>query len=117
MTMTQKERGNAARATRELTAAEKKLIGNLYLNKRNLPAAYVTTTTEVPLGSTDEQGPWGPNPARIAPAGTTLRIVMVSRMDDCGLTDNLDAEYGYDVRLPWESAAMTDIRLTKEPTR
>lgn len=115
--MTQEERGNAARATRELTEDEKKLIGRLYLSKRNLPAAYVTTTTEVPLGSTDDKGPWGPNPARIVPAGTTLRIVMVSRMGDCGLIDNLDAEYGYEVRLDWESAAMTDIRLTKEPTR
>lgn len=98
---------------RVLTDEEKAVIEKLYERNRNYDTfGYVTTTTEVPLGSKDDKGPWGENPDRVVPAGTTLKIVMVSRMDDCGLTDDLNATHGYAVRLDWESAAMTNIRLT-----
>lgn len=36
---------------------------------------------------------------RYVPAGTLVKIVMVSRMGDVGITDNLDAENGYKARL------------------
>lgn len=51
------------------------------------------------------------------PPGTTLRIVMVSRLGDCGLTDNLEATRGYQTRADWDSGLITDIRLTSEPTQ
>lgn len=31
--------------------------------------------------------------------GELVKVVMVSRFGDCGLTKNLQAEYGYDVRV------------------
>ncbi len=37
------------------------------------------------------------------PAGTTLKIVMVSRFGDCGLTDDLNAENGYSLRVDLDS--------------
>jgi hypothetical protein len=63
------------------------------------------------MGGDGNGGPWN-NPDRIIPVGQTLKIVMVSRFGDAGLTDNLKADYGYSVRLDWEDAAMTNIRLT-----
>ncbi len=112
--MTHQERHAAAMKRRELTDEEKAVIEKLYEKKKSLDntIGYVTTTMDVPLGSKDDKGPWGENPDRVVPAGTTLKIVMVSRMGDCGLTDDLKATHGYAVRLDWESAAMTNIRLT-----
>lgn len=34
-----------------------------------------------------------------APRGTLVRCVMVSRLGDCGVTPDLSAESGYDLRL------------------
>jgi hypothetical protein len=42
--------------------------------------------------------------ARIAPAGTRVKIVMVSRLGDVGITDDLTAECGYLARV-----LLTDI--------
>lgn len=36
---------------------------------------------------------------RMVPAGTKVKIVMVSRFGDVGITDNLAAEYGYSARI------------------
>ena len=47
------------------------------------------------------------------PTGTTLKIVMISRLGDFGLTDDLDAENGYHIRLGWESEQITNVRLKK----
>lgn len=33
------------------------------------------------------------------PAGTIVKVVMVSRLGDCGVTTNLDAESGYTLRV------------------
>jgi hypothetical protein len=44
------------------------------------------------------------------PAGATLKIVLISRLGDFGLTDDLTAEYGYRIRLPWDSPAITNLR-------
>lgn len=101
------------RTLRRLTIAEQEVKAELYRRKkaRELPHGYVTTTAPVPMGSTDGKGPWNGNPKKIIPPGTTLKIVMVSSMGDCGLTDDLNADVGYQVRLDWEDAAMTNIRL------
>jgi len=35
--------------------------------------------------------------------GATVKAIMVSRMGDVGVTINLDAQYGYDLRvMPWQ---------------
>lgn len=104
------------RTKRQLTAEENAVVDELYRRKQRheMTHGYVTTTEPVPMGSKDDKGPWGGNPDRIIPPGTTLKIVMVSRFGDAGLTDRLDADYGYDVRLDWEDAAMKDVRLTKD---
>ena len=103
------------RPTRTLTPEENAAIEEMYRRKaaHKSPQGYVTLAAPVPYGSTDDKGPWGPNPAKIIPAGATMKIVMVSRFGDCGLCDNLSAEYGYDVRLGWDDAAMFNIRLTR----
>lgn len=71
---------------------------------------YVTTAAPVPMVGKAGKSPWQ-DPERIVPPGTTLKIVMVSSMGDAGLTDDLNADSGYGVRLDWEDAAMTEIRL------
>lgn len=105
------------RAKRELTQSEAEVIDELYRRKQRYEVTngYVTTTEPIPMGSKDDKGPWGGNPDRVIPPGSTIKIVMVSRMGDCGLTDDLTAETGYHVRLDWNDAAMSDIRLTKNP--
>ena len=45
------------------------------------------------------------------PKGTTLKIVMVSRFGDCGLTDNLKADHGYHLRVDFDDDGdIEDIR-------
>lgn len=96
------------RPKRALTPEEADVIEMLY---RGRLKGYVTTTCPVPMGSTDGKGPWNGKPDRIVPRGSTLKIVMVSSMGDAGLTDDLKADRGYHVRLDWDDAAMTNIRL------
>lgn len=106
----------STRPTRVLLAREEEIIKRFYVEKLRMAPVFCTTTVPVPMGSKDDKGPWGGNPDRMIPEGTTLRIVMASRFGDCGLTDKLDHSFGYEVRLDWEDAAMTDIRLTRAPT-
>ena len=51
---------------------------------------------------------------RIPPlkAGTTVRIVMVSRLGDMGITRNLKATHGYEMRVGPGSNFLTNCRLT-----
>lgn len=44
-----------------------------------------------PVDENSQKGVW--------PAGTKVRVVMVSRFGDCGITDNLQAERGYHARV------------------
>lgn len=94
---------------RKLLPREEQVIGELYLAKERMGdrSGYCTTTGPLPMGA---------KAGRIIPAGRTLKIVMVSRLGDCGLTDMMSATHGYEVRLDWDSALISDIRLTKEPT-
>lgn len=48
------------------------------------------------------------------PAGTTVRIVMVSRFGDVGITDDLQSSTGYGSRVYMD--ALTDLRMTPEAT-
>lgn len=102
--------------TRTLTPAEEALIRELYdLKAEYKPThAYVTTTRPLPMRRWNGRHPVDENTVvDTIPAGATLKIVMASRLGDCGLTDDLNASHGYGLRLLWEDAAMTDIR--REP--
>jgi len=104
--------------TRELTADEQALIRELYELKaqHKLTHAYVTTARELPMRKWNGRHPVDENTkVETIPAGATLKIVMVSRLGDCGLTDDLTAEHGYGLRLKWEDAAMTNIRREASP--
>jgi hypothetical protein len=107
------------RTKRQLTPAEDALINELYAAKARFQNthAYVTTTEPLPMTDWNGRHPVEENTTkRTIPAGSTLKVVMVSRFGDCGLTDDLAADNGYGLRLDWEDAAMTDIRKTKVPT-
>lgn len=103
-------------AQRTLTVAEETVLHKLYTAKElHLQAnAYVTTTQELPMTEWNGRHPVEKNQTtRTIPAGTTLKIVMVSRFGDCGLTDDLEAEYGYGLRLDLVDPAITDIRTSR----
>lgn len=57
---------------------------------------------------------WAGNAPRfdtvLCPAGTRVKIVMVSRMGDVGVTEDLTKENGYGVRLPLD--ALCDLSQT-----
>ncbi len=107
------------RAKRKLTTSEEAVISGLYESKARFgdTHAYVTTISPLPMEHWNGIHPVEENTTKttIAP-GSTLKIVMVSRFGDCGLTDDLDALNGYGLRLDFEDAAMTDIRKTREPS-
>lgn len=44
------------------------------------------------------------------PPGTTLKILVISRLGDFGLTDDLKAEHGYGLRVPWDDARIINLR-------
>lgn len=47
-------------------------------------------------------------------AGTTVKIVMVSRLGDFGITSYLDRDTGYALRVRPDDARFTNWRVTKE---
>lgn len=53
----------------------------------------------------------------LVPAGTTVRIVMVSRFGDVGITTRLDTPYGYGLRTPPEDGLLKNCRLTRGTAR
>lgn len=101
--------------TRQLSAEELAILHSLQLKKeRRQPfEAYVTTAAEIPFGSKPGgKGPWNGDYIRLIPPGKTMRIVMVSRLGDFGLTDHLAETHGYGVRLAFDSALITNLRTT-----
>ena len=46
--------------------------------------------------------------------GTKVRVWMVSRFGDCGITDNLENPYGYDARV--DSEILKDLDFGEEET-
>jgi len=109
----------STRPTRTLTTAEADVIRELYAARARLDNthAYVTTTAPLTLTRWNGRHPVEQNETKVEiPVGSTLKIVMVSRFNDCGLTDDLSAINGYGLRLFWEDAALTDIRRTAERT-
>jgi hypothetical protein len=113
---------------REITAAEQVVLEEMYRRKGYVSTCFVNgtmpekdkilpthayVTAVKPIRMSVWQG-HGKNPKFVdhdVPAGTVLKIVMVSRFGDFGLTDNLSADNGYQVRLPLDSADVTNIRM------
>ena len=108
---------------RKLTLRDEKIIKELYERKQNfikvcigdkkeiLPTHAFVTTTE-PIIPNKWQG-HGKTPAFIdetVPAGHTLKVVMISRFGDFGLTDDLSAEHGYHTRVPLDAASIKNLR-------
>jgi hypothetical protein len=102
---------------RKLQPREEAAIAAMYERKaQSLPCdGFVTTTAAVPMRS------WNGNhfpsveantTTEMVPAGTVLKIVMVSRFGDCGLSDDLTADYGYGLRLNFDDDRIHDIRLS-----
>ena len=109
------------RPIRSLKQSEKETIEKLYGEKEDRgclnSSAFVTAAEDMILQHWNGDHPVGPNTKEVhVSKGSTLKIVMVSRFGDCGLTDDLEAYSNYGIRLYWNDAAMTDIRLTKQPT-
>lgn len=47
------------------------------------------------------------------PQGATVKIVMVSRLGDIGITERLETDYGYGLRVTLESGVLTNCRLER----
>lgn len=104
---------------RQLTNHEHEVVRSLYLAKSEYrdTHGYVTTTEPLEMEEWNGKHPVEENTTRhTIPVGSTLKIVMVSRFGDCGLTDKLDAVNGYGLRLQWNSPKITDIRKSRERT-
>lgn len=97
------------------TPEERSIIDELYARKEEYRPthAYVTVTQPVVLRKWNGKH-YPTTEANMTdvpvPAGTTLKIVMVSRFGDCGLTDDLNAENGYSLRVEWDSEVLSNIR-------
>ena len=107
--------------TRPLTPEENAIVEELYRRKADgfdKPThAYVTLTREIT--KSDDAVSMGERIGKkqVFPAGTTLKIVMVSRFGDCGVNDNLDAENGYFTRFAFDDPTIVDIRWQPTPTK
>lgn len=86
---------------RKLTSSEEEVVDGLYKKKSEYKdvSAYATLTKD--LSHNDYSGK----------AGQTVKIIMVSRLGDFGLTNDLSRINGYQVRLDVESDYLKNIRL------
>jgi len=100
---------------RILTEDEQAVVEELYQKKEEYKetTAYVTTAEEVTLKKWNGRHP-AENESNweiaVIPPGKTLKIVMVSRFGDCGLTDDLNAINGYHLRLDFNDSSIVNIR-------
>lgn len=111
--------------TRELTQQDLEVIKGLYDRKHSFikacgmgdksqhlgpTHAYVTSTVPITMHRWKGHCACPEFIDDIVPAGSTLKIVMISRFQDVGLTDDMSAENGYHVRVPLDSADIKDYR-------
>ena len=103
---------------RELDPRELEVIAKLNELKASYDTVqgYVTTTRAIKLLQWDAKEPPNNIVESEVPAGTTLRIVMISKFEDLGLTDDLKEEHDYKVRIKIDSESLSDIRLQPEPS-
>lgn len=105
---------------RTLTDTEIAVVKELYQNKADYKEtiAYVTAAEELVLKKWNGQHPVESNQSEVTILpGATLKIVMVSRFGDCGLTDDLNAVHGYHLRVNFDDPCITDIRRISQPLR
>ena len=77
--------------------------------------AYCTANVDVTLGIWNGRHPPQENMTQVVvKKGSTLKIVMISRFGDVGLTNDLDAEHGYHTRVEPDDGSIVDIRWTRE---
>lgn len=106
-------------AKRTIPPQEQEVIDALGKSKQQYGdlSAYVTTTQDLELITWNGNLPSIDNMSRqVTPSGTTLKIVMLSKFMDFGLTDDLNATHQYKVRIPCDSVTISDIRRTVEPS-
>lgn len=78
---------------------------------------YAHTTVDVVMRVWNHKHPVEENTAdHICKKGVKVRVSMISRMGDVGITDNLEKEFGYDARgvdvktlTKWEVVKISDI--------
>ena len=98
---------------RQISPEEEVVIRELYAKKGRYEDtnAYVTTTIPLKMSHWNGKHPVEENTTYTEiPAGSTLKIVMVSRFGDCGLTDDMTASHGYGLRVDFASSAIKDVR-------
>lgn len=112
---------------RVLTADEEEIIKELYRRKdfpsllamegksskgqEILPThAYVTTAKPITMHKWQGHGVKPEFIDKEVPVGSTLKVVMISRFGDFGLTDDLQADHGYHSRVEFESTTIKDLR-------
>ena len=104
---------------RQLTPAEEEMLRELYEAKaaHKHKTAYCTVARPLVLHKWNGSHPPEQNMTDVVvQPGATLKIVMVSRLGDVGLTDDLDAENGYHLRVNPEDGEIGDIRWDRTPT-
>ena len=68
-------------------------FNDIWQYKNKLPETFIFATLKKDVDAV----------SRIIPAGTRVRIWMVSRFGDVGITDNLTSAIGYDARVDCEN--------------
>lgn len=104
---------------RQLTESEAAVVKGLWEAKsqRSSTIAFCTSAEEVTLHKWNQRHPVKDNTADVkVPAGTILKIVMISRFGDIGLTDDLEATHGYHLRVEPDSESIKDIRWVRQET-
>lgn len=104
---------------RELSPQEESVVRALYEAKGRHQdmTAYCTAAKPITISHWNGRHPVEENTQEVVVApGATLKIVMVSRLGDMGLTDDLSVQHGYGARKDTHSSFLSDIRLTVEPT-
>lgn len=105
---------NQPNTTRDISGAEIEVLEGLYLLKAQLRPTEAFVTAAAPLELAFAQlgaGGWV-FARKTVPAGTTLKIITISRFGDIGLTDDLNATHGYGIRLMPDDPRITNIRHT-----
>lgn len=83
----------------ERTCSDQLLFPWVPHQRNTWPYRYMTAKEPVTLQIWQGHGKTPEYVERVVPAGGTLKIVMVSRFGDVGLTDVLDSEFGYHTRV------------------
>ncbi len=96
-----------------MTSDEETIVRELYRTK--FRKAFCTAAKDLTFRKWNQIHPVEENTTEyMIPKGTTLKIVMVSRFDHFGVTDDLRAVSGYRYRGDWNSGDIENIRWEAE---